>query len=176
MAVPDSVRLAMPAEAVDIVRIQRRVWNSEPTMRAALSELSAEEMTRSWHEAIVKPPLAHFRVLVAIGAGQIVGFCAIGPSPDDDAAVDVGHIAEFIVTDDPKQEHHGRLINAAIDTLRIDGYTSATIWIPTTNDSFRTFLVECGWGADGAHRDMGTEDGSLRIKLIRLHTDIRNAN
>lgn len=142
-------------------------------MAAALNQVSADEMARSWHEAIVKPPLAHFRVLVALGDGQVVGFTAVGPSPDDDAAADVGHVAEFVVDDGPKAaEHRGRLINAAVDTLRKDGYESATTWLPTAADDFRQFLLGCGWGTDGAHQEVGTEDGSARVKLIRLHTDI----
>lgn len=174
MSVPDSVRLAMPAEAVDIARIQRRAWSRNPTTRAVLEQVPADEMARTWHQAIVKPPLAHFRIMVALGQGQIVGFVVVGPSPDDDAEMRTGHVAEFIVDEElPFGAHSGRLINAAVDTLRKDGYQTATMWIPTDADDLRGFLLECGWGADGAHQEVGTEDGSATIKLVRLHTDIR---
>ena len=174
MSVPDSVRLAMPAEAVDIARIQRRAWGRNPATRAVLEKVPADEMARSWHEAIVKPPLAHFRVMVALGQGQIVGFAVMGPSPDDDAELRTGHVAEFIVDQDASAEDHsGRLINAAVDTLRKDGYETATMWIPSDSDELRAFLLECGWGTDGAHQEVGTDDGSTVIKLVRLHTDIR---
>lgn len=164
----------MPAEAVDIARVQRRAWNRDPVTAQVLQEIPADEMARSWHEAIVKPPLAHFRVLVALGDGQVVGFTAIGPSPDEDADVTDGHIAEFVVGDDD-EEHSGRLLNAAIDTLRKDGYEMATIWLPSHADAFRKFLESSGWGPDGAHREVGTDDESVRLKLIRLHTDIRSS-
>lgn len=173
MSVPDSVRLAMPAEAVDIARLQRRAWSRNAATAPVVKQIGAEEMARSWHEAIVKPPLAHFRVLVAIGGGQIVGFTVVGPSPDSDATVDVGHVAEFVVDKDPDQAHSGRLINAAVDTLRKDGYESATMWVPTGADDLRAFLIECGWDTDGAHQELGTEDETARIRLVRLHTDIR---
>ncbi len=173
MSVPDSVRLAMPAEAVDIARIQRRVWSRNPATRSALEDVPADEMARTWHEAIVKPPLAHFRVMVALGQGQVVGFVVVGPSPDDDAELRTGHVAEFVVDDESHGEHSGRLINAAVDTLRKDGYETATMWIPSDSDGLRAFLVECGWGADGAHQEVGTENGSATLKLVRLHTNIR---
>lgn len=138
-------------------------------------------MVRAWHEAIAKPPLAHCRVLVAQGIAQIVGFVVTGPSNDPDALPTDGMIAEFVVDKASADEgHSGRLINAAIDTLRADGFQTATIWVPSDDDAWRAFLVECGWGADGAHREVGVEDDEevegaapvAGLKLIRLQTDI----
>ncbi|RMB59788.1 GNAT family N-acetyltransferase [Tessaracoccus antarcticus] len=176
MPVPDSVRLAMPAEAVDVARLQRRSWSSVPVLADAMTGISADETVRAWHDAIVKPPLAHCRVLVAIGDGAIVGFAVTGPSNDPDAEPTDGLIAEFVV-DEPSIEagHSSRLINAAVDTLRADGYQVATMWLPTDADATREFLVGCGWGTDGAHREMGPEDGDVSMKLIRLVTDITTA-
>mgnify|MGYP001232375160 FL=1 len=65
-----------------------------------------------------------------------------------------------------------RLINAAVDTLRQDGYEVATMWVRAADDELRAFLSGCGWGADGAHQEIGTDDGAPGIKLIRMHTDI----
>ena len=135
--------------------------------------MAADEATRAWHEAIVKPPLAHLRVLVAIGEAGVVGFAVTGPSGDEDRVDTDGTIAEFVV--DPRHRHQGhgsRLMNAAVDTLRTDGYEVATMWVPSTNDDLRRFLDSCGWAADGAHRELGFEEGDQRIKLVRLHTDI----
>lgn len=65
-----------------------------------------------------------------------------------------------------------RLVNAAVDTLRADGFTRATWWVRTTDDVLRAFLSEAGWAPDGAHRETGTEDEQTRVKEVRLHTDI----
>ena len=163
----------MPAEAVDVARLQRRSWSAVPALAGAMSGISADETVRAWHDAIVKPPLAHCRVLVAIGSGSIVGFAVTGPSNDPDAEPTDGLIAEFVI-DEPSIEagHSSRLINAAVDTLRADGYTVATMWLPADADSTREFLVGCGWATDGAHREMGVDDDSATMKLIRLVTDI----
>lgn len=175
MSTPNSVRLAMPAEAVDITRLQRRVWSRNPATAAAVDSIPADEMARTWHDAILRPPLAAFRILVAIDDQlQVAGFTVLGPSPDEDADALDGQVAEFVVDeDDSDAGHSSRLINAAVDTLRKDGFETATIWLPADADDQREFLVGCGWAADGAHREVGTEDETARMKLIRLHTDIR---
>ncbi len=171
MAAPDSVRLAMPAEAMDIARLQRRAWSRTPGMGPALAAFPADHAVRTWHEAIVKPPLAHCRVLVALGRGQVVGFAVTGPSNDPDAEATDGMVAEFI-TDEELGDHAARLMNAAVDTLRADGYETVTWWVRADDDPLRGFLVESGWGADGAHRCLGFEDEADAVKQVRLRTQI----
>ena len=135
--------------------------------------MGADEATRAWHDAIVRPPLAHFRVLVAIGEPGVVAFAVTGPSPDEDAEERVGAIGEFVV--DPRERgrgHGSRLLNAAVDTLRTDGYEVATIWVQAADDALRAFLTACGWAADGAHQEVAVDDAGARLKLVRLHTRI----
>ncbi|MDO5677428.1 MAG: GNAT family N-acetyltransferase [Propionibacteriaceae bacterium] len=174
MSVIDTVRLAMPSEAIDIARIQRRAWADGGIFAAALAQVGADEASRAWHEAIVKPPLAQFRVLVAIGEPGVVGFVVTGPSGDGDLSPTDGYVAEFVV--DPKhrrQGHGSRLINAAVDTLQKDGFTVATMWVPSADDAMRAFLTGCGWGPDGAHQKVGLgDDESQAVKMLRFHTDI----
>ena len=173
MSVTDTVRLALPSEAVDLARIQRRAWSETESLANAVQATGADEASRAWHEAIARPPLAHFRVLVAIGDPGVVGFAVTGPSGDPDAGERTGTIGEFIV--DPKQRgkgHGSRLINAAVDTLRTDGYEVATIWVPAANDSLREFLVAGGWASDGAHQEVAVDEEGTHVMLVRLHTDI----
>ena len=163
MSAVDTVRLAMPSESVDLARIQRRAWSESGALAAAVAGMGADEATRAWHDAIVRPPLAHFRVLVAV----------TGPSPDEDAEERVGAIGEFVV--DPRERgrgHGSRLLNAAVDTLRTDGYEVATIWVQAADDALRAFLTACGWAADGAHQEVAVDDAGARLKLVRLHTRI----
>ena len=176
MSVTDTVRLAMPAEAVDLARIQRRAWSESDALSDAVAATAADEATRAWHEAIVRPPLAHFRVLVALGDVGVVGFAVTGPSGDPDASERTGTIGEFIV--DPKHRpkgHGSRLINAAVDTLRTDGYELATMWVQAADDDLRAFLTSGGWEADGAHQEVAVDEEGRHLKLIRLHTDITPA-
>lgn len=175
--IADSVRLALPAEAAAIAALQRRSWVEDYPSALAdelLSSADLAAMTSSWENAIVRPPLAQFRVLVAIGSERLVGFAAIGPSddPDADASADA-LVAEFTI--DPQARHSGhgsRLVNAVADTLRADGFTRATWWVRSTDDGLRDFLVSAGWAADGAHTEVAMSADGPRLKLVRLHTTL----
>lgn len=155
-----SVRLALPTEATAIAEIQQRAWTDDPDLAVLTNEVSGTDAATAWSEAIMRPPMADFRVLVAVepdedGAVVVRGFAAIGPSEDADAEHTDALVAEF-----------------AVDTLRADRFTRATWWVRAGDDATRRFLTEAGWGADGAHRETGTEDDRIRIKEVRLHTGI----
>ena len=172
----ESVRLAWPAEAVAIAEVQRRSWATQPPEIAdvLLGSIDTDGMTESWHAAIVRPPQARFRVLVAVENERVVGFATTmpGQDPDLDESAD-GQIGELEV--DPSAQHRGhgsRLLNASIDTLRADGFRRAVCWISALDEARRRFLVEAGWSADGSWTEIGTEEASVRLKQIRLHTDL----
>lgn len=175
--IADSVRLALPAEASSIAELQRRSWATQWPADLAelmLASVSLTEMTDSWRTAIERPPQAAFRVLVATDGQRVVGFATTMPSQDDDAdpAID-GAIEVFVV--DPAAQHlgHGsRLLNACADTLRADGFARARFWVNANDDALRRFLTAAGWAADGARREIGPEDESVRLKQVRLHTDL----
>ena len=178
--IADSVRLAWPAEALSIAELQRRSWAVQwPADLAELMLTSASltEMTDSWRSAIERPPQAAFRVLVATDGKRVVGFASTMPGQDDDVDPSVdGAIDQFVV--DPAAQHRGhgsRLLNACADTLRADGFTTAAWWVLAGDDVLRTFLGSAGWAPDGAHREIGSEDASIRVKQVRLHTDLTPA-
>jgi GNAT superfamily N-acetyltransferase len=172
----DSVRLALPAESWGIAAVQRRSWSDsgDAAALAMLERLDLESMAQAWHGAITRPPEARFRVLVAVADGQVVGLATTLPSqdPDADSAVD-GAIDELVVDPTARRRGHGsRLVNACVDTLRADGFLRVRHWLRSDDDVRRAFLTEAGWAADGAHREIGAEDDSVRVKQIRLHTAI----
>ncbi|PKQ30964.1 MAG: GNAT family N-acetyltransferase [Actinobacteria bacterium HGW-Actinobacteria-2] len=175
--IADSVRLALPAEAPAIAAIQRRAWSAnfdQATAADLLSSVDLATMTESWTAAITRPPLAQFRILVAVSDDRVVGFAALGPSDDPDAEAGVDAlVAEFTIDPPAQRRGHGsRLLNACIDTLRADGFTRATWWVRSTDDIVRRFLTEAGWDADGAHTEVAMTDDGPHLKLLRLHTAI----
>lgn len=176
--VADSVRLALPAEAESIAEVQRRSWADTLPAELAqslLGDVTTEQMTQAWHRAITRPPEARYRVLVAVGDQRVVGFATTVPSPDPDAhGADDGLLDEFAVDPPAQRRGHGsRLLHACIDTLRADGFSRATCWVGSTHDVVRAFLAAAGWAPDGGWREIGTDDESVRVKQVRLHTDIR---
>ncbi len=173
----DSVRLALPSEAGAIATLQRRAWQQTlpaELLGAVLASVDLATMTESWESAILRPPLAQFRVLVALGDERVVGFAALGPSDDPDAeAGQDALVAEFVVDPLAQRGGHGsRLLNACVDTLRADGFGRATWWVQSNDDVLRRFLTEAGWDADGAHTEVALAEAGPRLKLVRLHTAI----
>ncbi|SDB91310.1 Ribosomal protein S18 acetylase RimI [Raineyella antarctica] len=167
-----TVRTAWPAEAADIAPIQRRVWVEEWSAAEAEALLAATDlaaMAEAWNEAITRPPVAGCRVLVALEGERVVGFAATAPSDDEDASPRDGMVAEFAIDPVARRQGHGsRLMNAAVDTLRNDGFTTATWWVRTTNDALRAFLQSAGWEPDGATRSFTSDDGGFTVKQVRL--------
>ncbi len=186
MAPRGYVRLALPFEARAIAELQVQAWSdpSHPGHRLA-DQLDIEEVTAIWHRSIVRPPLASYRVLVSVVPAErtahapvekVVGFLAVGPSEDPDATADVGAVVEWAVDSEVRGDgHRERLVQAAVDTMRLDRFTLATWWVPTTDDEVRAALTDSGWGADGAHVELHhPDDDNVKVKLVRLHTDIRD--
>lgn len=171
---PNSVRLALPSEAGVLAALQRRAWSERGDLgERMLAAVDLAGMTQVWARAINRPPLATFRVLVAVDdAGEPAAFATTEPddSPDAVGGRD-GQVSEFVVDPLARRRGHGsRLLNACADTLRADGFTRAVWWITSTDDALRRFLTDAGWGPDGGHREIG--DDEVRVKQIRLHTDI----
>jgi GNAT superfamily N-acetyltransferase len=168
----ENVRLALPAEAQEIANVQRRVWAADRDLAVTslLQRLDVDAMRELWRRAISAPPAARYRVLVALAQGRVVGFATTSPStdPDADVATD-GAVEELAIDPVARRRGHGsRLLNACADTLRADGFTRATCWL-------RQFLTTAGWAADGASREIGSEEEIARLKQIRLHTDLSSA-
>lgn len=173
-----SVRVAWAADADAIGAVQARAWlrtYTELLPQAVLDRIDGAAFAVVWREAITKPPSARHRVLVALDAGRVVGFAATAPSEDPDAEPADGEIVAFHI--DPAElggGHGSRLVTAAVDTLRADGFTHARLWTLSGDDDLRGFVESAGWGADGAHRTLDlTGDGAASIKQVRLHTDLR---
>lgn len=175
--VADSVRLALPVEAAAIAELQRRSWTAqlaEGQAAPVLDGIDAQQMAQAWENAIRRPPRAQFRVLVALEQGRVVGFASTVPSPDPDAEAGAdGAVDEFAVDPPAQRRGHGsRLLHACVDTLRADGFVRAAWWVNASDDALRRFLSEAGWAPDGGRREIGTDDESVRLKQVRMHTDI----
>ena len=172
----DSVRLALPAESWGIAAVQRRCWGetADDAALTLLEGIDLDTMAATWHRAISRPPEASWRVLVAVAGGQVVGLATTLPSQDPDAdPVTDGAIDELVVDPTARRRGHGsRLLNACVDTLQADGFVRVRHWLRADDDLRRAFLTDAGWAADGAHREIGSEDDAIRMKQIRLHTAI----
>ncbi|WP_298321795.1 GNAT family N-acetyltransferase [Haloactinopolyspora sp.] len=173
-----SVRLAWAADTDAIGRLQARAWKhsyADLLPQELIDDIDDAEFAAAWSQAVIRPPTAKHRVLVALEAGRVVGFAATAPSDDPDAQPTDGEIVAFHIDPDELGEGHGsRLLAAAADTLRADGFTRGRIWLVVGDDALRGFLEPAGWAADTAHRTLDlTDDAHATLRQVRLHTDLR---
>lgn len=160
--------------------VQRRAWLDLPPELggALLAGVDEAGTVAAWEQVLARPGNARQRVLVAIGAGgRVVGFATTGPSTDPDAEAGADGEVDQLWIDPParRQGHGSRLLNAAADTLRADGFSRARWWVLAPDVELRRFLAVAGWEPDGASRTIGAEDGSLTLEQLRLHTDLTAA-
>jgi GNAT superfamily N-acetyltransferase len=171
-----SARLAWPDDAPAIARVQLASWRTvyaDVLPAADLDAINPDDVARRWAATVERPPDARLRVLVALERATVRGFAIVHPShdPDSDQVAD-GEVGELVVDPGHTRAGHGsRLLQAAMDTLRADGFTRARWWVGSTDDVLRTFVTASGWEADGAHRELASEAGAT-IKQVRLHTSL----
>lgn len=178
MGADRSVRVAWVADAPAMGRVQVAAWQASyagVVPAETLDAMDADEVAQTWAESIRRPPLATYRALVALERNAVVGLAAVGPSGDPDA--EAGRDAEItvlVVEPSARGEGHGsRLLAAAVDTARADGFTRLTTWVLADDDEVREFLHSAGWEPDGAHREVTpSDDANAAARQVRLHTSL----
>jgi ribosomal protein S18 acetylase RimI-like enzyme len=173
-----SVRVGWADDADSIAAVQVRAWREGYgglLPAEVLEALDAEQFAATWRASLNAPQDARNRVLVALERAAVRGFAVTGPAADPDLdPIVVGEVSELTVDPDHTRQGHGsRLLHACADTLTADRFRTAVTWLNATDDARRMFLSEAGWAPDGAHRELDLHgDGSLRVKQVRLHTDL----
>jgi GNAT superfamily N-acetyltransferase len=166
-----SVRPATAADVAEIARIQVDTWRAayQGVLPAiVLDGLSIDVAMSAWETAVASPPTQAHRVLVALEQQWAVGFVAVAPDDEDAATVSVGPL--LVEPRWGRRGHGSRLLAAAVDHARGDGFTRAIAWIPEADKASLEFLRSAGWEPDGYARGLDTGAGELRE--IRLHTSL----
>lgn len=179
------VRPARPEDATDIARIQLTTWRTAyRRMFPAhiLANLDEAYLARGWDEAIGAPPSERHRVLIAVEQGEssseVVGFAAAGPA-DEQALVpdepvlppDYAAVTDLLVEPRWGRRGHGsRLLAAAVDLWREDGFTHAVAWAYEQDEAMLKFLTSGGWELDGAGRALDVDD--MLVPQVRLHVSL----
>jgi GNAT superfamily N-acetyltransferase len=154
--------------------VQARAWTASyaDLLPAAPDEA---QLAEAWTTAITDPPSSRHRILVATAGDRVVGFAALAPSGDADAAAEGGERpdAELLVLvvdpDDLGRGHGSRLLNATADVLAESGVGRLRAWVPEADTDRLRFLAGAGFAADGAARVLDASgDGSTTVREIRL--------
>lgn len=168
------MRVAGPDDADAVAVIQVRAWQERYADVLPPDALPADAAGAAevWRAAMTRPPDARHRVLIALDRARACGFAVTGPAtdPDCDPIVD-GELTELVVDPDSRGVGHGsRLLQAAADTMVADGFGRAVCWLLSTEDAARRFLVDAGWDADGAYRQLDLRgDSTTVVNQVRLH-------
>jgi GNAT superfamily N-acetyltransferase len=181
------VRPATPDDAVEIARVQLSTWRHAYRRilpRDVVEGLDETWMAHRWRTSIEDAPSPRHRVLVAVEQAEqayLVGFTATGEvdeaalAPDEDSASmlrpDIASVTDLLIEPRWGRRGHGsRLLAAATDLWRSDGFTTAIAWAFEADTAMRTFLTSAGWEPDGATRALDVDD--LLIPQVRLHTSL----
>ena len=123
-----------------------------------------------WTAAVTDPP-QRTHALVAELEGEVVGFAIVRPSADDDASPDTGELDGFYTA--PAAWGRGAglaLLAAAIEALREDGFTTATLWTATGNHRPRRIYEKAGWRLDATTRKRNL--GGIAFEELRYRTKL----
>lgn len=173
-----SVRVAWRADAAAMAAVQVSVWRDaygDLLPPGLLAALPVDEFAEHWGQSIATPKEARQRVLVALERNVVRGFTTTAPSTEADADPSRdAEVGELAIEPSARHAGHGsRLLHAAVDTMRSDGFDRATTWVASTADDLRAFLTSQGWATDGAFRELDLEgDGAVTVKQVRLHTGL----
>lgn len=166
-----SVRPAGASDVGEIARIQVETWRTAYAALLppdALATATPELATARWQAAVVAPPSAAHRVLVALEGAAVVGFVAFGP---DDEETMTGSIATLLVEPRWGRRGHGsRLLAAAVEHVRGDGVGRFLVWVLERDTASTGFFESAGWERDGWVRTLDV--AGTPVREARLHTSL----
>ncbi len=130
-----------------------------------LSQLGFPER---WTAAVLEPR-QRTHALVAELDQAVVGFAIVRPSADDDGSPETGELDGFYTAPSAWGRGAGlALMGAALEALREDGFTTATLWTATDNHRPRRIYERAGWRLDGTTRNRNL--GGIAFEELRYRT------
>jgi RimJ/RimL family protein N-acetyltransferase len=149
-----AIRRATAADAPAMGRVHVRAWQAAYRGHMPddyLDGLRAEDRAAYWERTLRREDLRG-TVLVVERDGEVVGFAAVGPSPEPQGAGEL-----FAINLDP--DHWGTgsgrlLLQAAQAELARLGFEETVLWVLPANARARRFYETAGWVVDGTERTM----------------------
>jgi GNAT superfamily N-acetyltransferase len=140
-----------------------------------VEQFDPRPFTNAWRASLGEARSGGHLLLVACAGEQVVGFAAVGPSPDPDGAEAAELLVLGVHPDARLQGHGSRLLNAAVDTARGRGATSLTAWVLSQAEPTRRFLEAAGLALDGAHRERVVSPDGATAREVRLSAGVVDA-
>jgi len=148
------IRLAIPSDAPAIARVHVETWRIAyrgQVPNKLLDGLDIERRTTAWTEILQKNESTTF---VAEIEKEVVGFCSLMASRDDDAdKATIGEIAALYVSPRHWRRGVGRHLGEwALAEARKNGCSTATLWVLKTNSLAQRYYEAIGFVRDGAEK------------------------
>ena len=174
---PDfTIREAAPADAQEVATIHVRTWQHayRGQLPDALLDSLSVERRAAWRTQHLSNLPAKAHSLVAVDGESILGFCDVGTSREAGATEQDGELYAIYVAPDAMGKGVGSaLMSEALDALRAEGFTRATLWVLASNTPSRQFYEKRGWAADGASK---TEQwNEFALDELRYARDLEQA-
>jgi ribosomal protein S18 acetylase RimI-like enzyme len=167
----ERIRRAQVSDAAAIAHIRVAAWRA--AYRGLMPDSYLDRADLEDREAeYLRSRLQHVGdgvcVSVADSGGRPIGYCAYGIAGDD-AEPAIGSVYDLYVHPDAWRQGVGqRLLAAAADHFRAQGFCEATLFVFEGNARARAFYERVGWKSDG-HREMYTQpDYSLPVLRYRM--------
>ena len=147
-----TVRRATVADTPGMGRVHVRAWRAAYRGQMPdefLDGLRAEDRAAWWEAALGRDNWSGV-VLVAEQDGEVVGFAALGASPNPEGAGEL-----FAINVDPAHWGTGAgraLLEAAQDELARLGFAETVLWVLPGNARARRFYERAGWASDGTEQ------------------------
>lgn len=167
------IRKAEIEDAPGVAKVHVETWQSHYKGQIPddyLANLSVEKRTKSWIETFSNPK-PNNKTFVADEAGEIQGFCSVGPSRDVGASHETGEL--YAIYLDPSKQGQGigsALMKAGLDFLREQGFTKVTLWVLKTNLKTISFYEAKGWKVDGV--EIRDEKNGFVFEEVRYCMDL----
>lgn len=170
------VRVGKEADAPAVGFVQALVYRDAYAAHLpheAIEQFEPQAFENAWQASLAEPPSRDHLLLVACAGEQVVGFAAVGPSPDPDAGDSAAELLTIGVRPEARRQGHGsRLLNAAVDSVRGRKRTELNAWVIGSDDGTRAFLTSAGLVPDGAHRSRVVSPEGDTVDEVRLTADV----
>lgn len=120
-----------------------------------------------WKRWLADPAIV---CLVGVASNEIVGFCTIRASGDEDAESDVAEMPTLYVRPDSWNRGYGRtLCQASLERAKLQGFETVTLWVLEMNTRARAFYRSLGFTEDDTEKvDAGSTE-RLIARRYRMH-------
>jgi ribosomal protein S18 acetylase RimI-like enzyme len=153
------VRAARPDDAQPIAAVHVATWRDAYAgllPDEMLAGLDVADWAGRWRDKLAAPAEGVFTLAFEAG-GRVRGFVSGGPSRDDFPGGEV-----YAIYVDPAFQGRGaggRMLADATALLADAGFTDASLWVLSENQTARRFYESQGWRRDGAEHEWTPADG-----------------